>query len=174
MRGSPWRVRVSKAMKALRMLMMCVNLSCGHLMFESIIYLSTHERLHMGLEMYGDAGMDGACKVAVDANTCSYGRLPSHDEKIAAHNGLPSGDDHFAAISMHLDSQMSTNAESFTCTAGVVDEETTIEEFLAALEGQDDLLEGTFIQSEPLHVPNPSVVVVRTEPKVDDSDVCRF
>ncbi|KAI5062357.1 hypothetical protein GOP47_0022896 [Adiantum capillus-veneris] len=74
---------------------------------------------------------------------------------------------------MHLDSGMHTKADSFTCPADFIDEETTIGDFLAALEDQDDGLEGACVQSEALQVPNASIVSVYTELKEANSDACK-
>ncbi|KAI5055444.1 hypothetical protein GOP47_0028965 [Adiantum capillus-veneris] len=74
---------------------------------------------------------------------------------------------------MHLDSGIRTKADSFARPADFVDEETTIGDFLAALEDQDDGLEGACVQTEALQVPNASIVSVYTEPKVAYSDACK-
>ncbi|KAI5061713.1 hypothetical protein GOP47_0024218 [Adiantum capillus-veneris] len=74
---------------------------------------------------------------------------------------------------MHLDSGMRTKADSFTRPADFVDEETTIGDFLAALEDQDDGLEGACVQSEALQVPNASIVSIYTELKEANSNACK-
>ncbi|KAI5061735.1 hypothetical protein GOP47_0024240 [Adiantum capillus-veneris] len=74
---------------------------------------------------------------------------------------------------MHLDSGMCSKADNFAHPVDFVDEETTIGEFLAALEDEDDGLEGACVHSEALHVPNASIVSVYTEPKVANSDACK-
>ncbi|KAI5058865.1 hypothetical protein GOP47_0027035 [Adiantum capillus-veneris] len=73
---------------------------------------------------------------------------------------------------MHLDSGMRTKADSFTRPADFVDEEMTIG-VLAALEDQDDGLEGACVQSEALQVPNASIVSVYTELKEANSNACK-
>ncbi|MCO5586507.1 hypothetical protein L7F22_040447, partial [Adiantum nelumboides] len=79
----------------------------------------------------------------------------------------------FDEVMIHLNSRMHTKAYTFARLADFVDEETTIGEFLAALKDQDDGLEGACVQSEALQVPNASIVLVYTEPKMANSNVCK-